>query len=515
MAVPTKDPRDKNVGVNQYKNPYMDGSGAWPPPTINYGMQFADYGSLGLRQYGGWVREEFLPQLVGREAARVYREMLDNDSTIGSMIFSITQAMRKVEWRIEAASDNGKDVNGETAETKFLDSLMHDMSHTWEDFIAEALSMLGYGFAINELVYKRRLGSDPGPSGIPGDPELPQSKYNDGMIGWRRMPIRGQDTILKWFFDINGQVTGVTQQPWVGVLIDIPVEKFLLFRPTAHKANPEGRSVIRNCYRSYWFRKRLEELEAIMYERMSGFPVCYVPSELLEQAQTVGNASALATLNYYKSLVTNVRVNEQMGALLPSDPYRDNDGKLSNVRMFEFQLLTPQHGGRSVSANDTIARHKLDMLSTLLCDFVVLGHEVRGTNNLAVTKVDMFYGAIEGWLNTVAAVMNSYAIPRIWKINALPPDRMPQLRPDMATRLDLDSLGNFVANLAKAGMPLFPDEELQTFLRDAGGMPELTDPAATRMVLDAASAGNGKEQMDKLIKAAAAKRVIQERRSAA
>jgi len=31
-------------------------------------------------------------------------------------------------------------------------------SHTWEDFVVEALSMLGYGFAPHEIVYKRRLG---------------------------------------------------------------------------------------------------------------------------------------------------------------------------------------------------------------------------------------------------------------------------------------------------------------------------------------------------------------------
>jgi hypothetical protein len=32
------------------------------------------------------------------------------------------------------------------------------MSHTFEDFITEALSMLGYGYSVHEIVYKRRLG---------------------------------------------------------------------------------------------------------------------------------------------------------------------------------------------------------------------------------------------------------------------------------------------------------------------------------------------------------------------
>lgn len=43
--------------------------------------------------------------------------------------------------------------------------------------------------------------------------------------------------------------------------------------PHAAQEHPEGRSVIRNCYRSYYMVKRLDELEAILFERMAGFPV--------------------------------------------------------------------------------------------------------------------------------------------------------------------------------------------------------------------------------------------------
>jgi hypothetical protein len=46
----------------------------------------------------------------------------------------------------------------------------------------------------------------------------------------------------------------------------------LLFRPHSPKNNPEGRSVIRNAYRAYYFIKRLEELEAIVSCRNGGRP---------------------------------------------------------------------------------------------------------------------------------------------------------------------------------------------------------------------------------------------------
>jgi hypothetical protein len=61
---------------------------------------------------------------------------------------------------------------------------------------------------------------------------------------------------------------------------DIPIEKMLLFRPITHKNNPEGRSILRTAYTSYYV-KRLQELEAILGERMGGIPIVKVPRSSL------------------------------------------------------------------------------------------------------------------------------------------------------------------------------------------------------------------------------------------
>lgn len=487
-----------------------DGSGWGAVPQLTSGMSFQDYGSYGLRQYGGWVREEYLGDLVGRNGARTYREMMDGSAVVGGMLFAIMQSMRKVAWRVKPANDSAP----AKAEAEFVESLMDDMSHTWGDFVAEALTMLPFGYAPHEIVYKRRMGrrpdSRPGPR---PQQERASSKFDDGRIGWRRLPIRGQETVIKWFFGPDGQLQGMTQQPWVGQLIDIPIAKLLLFRPTAHKNNPEGRSVLRNAYRSWFFTKRLEEQEAILIERMNGFPVMYVPSRLIEMADGEGPqaATAAAALAQYKKITTNIRIDEQMGAVLPSDTYMSGDGKPSSVRMYELQFVTPQNGGKQTADTDkTISRHKIDMMMTLLADFLMLGHEVRGTNNLAITKVDMFYSAIEGWLNSMADVLNRHGLPRLWQMNRLDYDLMPTFEPDLSQRMDLDSLSAYVAALATAGMPLFPDEELQTFLREAAGMPSATDPAAVKLMMDAAKPDRA-ESMKKMIMADVAREIIKRR----
>ena len=816
------------------KSPDAGGGSFGQVPQLNSGMLFSEVGSSGLRAFAGWVREEFLPELIGRQGARVYREMGDNSPIVGAVLFAVQGVLRKAEWRVEAANDTPE----AQQMADFVEGLKDDMSAPWEDFVTEALSMLQYGYAPHEIVYKRRNGR----KGF--NSPTPSSRFDDGLIGWHKLPLRGQDTVLKWFFDPNGKVLGLTQQPWIGPLLDVPMEKMLLFRPTSHKGNPEGRpctldtkvptpdgwttmgaiqpgdrvydemgairrvvgkseifrdrpvyeiefatgatvradachlwrvsdtndrthgktrdvtteqiaawfdadgnachrpgtsverwlsrkaknvscgvapilegedralpldpyvlgywlgngnaksaqvtchaedadeiasliaaagfstevkndwqnsgdvrhvgfygsqkwapdnavtalrflgvfnnkhvpsiymtaspaqrlallqglmdsdgwsptpsakdrastfantneaiisavvelvrslggqprvrtidrigeaggvvngrsivsrsecyevrfildvpvhrlsrksarqerkrthrtaahfiksirrvenadtvcievdspshlflvgeamvpthnSILRNSYRPYFFIKRLEEQEAILFERMSGLPVMRVPNALLEAAAS-GDGTALTALTAYKKLVANVRIDEQMGLLIPSDTYAGANGP-SNVPMYEFKLETPQSGKSALDANTPIERHKKDILTSILCDFIEMGHTSRGAQNLAETKVDLFMQASEGWLNSIAAVLNRHALPRLFALNGFDEDLMPEFVPDMAQRTDLDALSNFILRMSQAGMPLFPDADLESYVRDAAGLPDAAD----------------------------------------
>ena len=40
-----------------------------------------------------------------------------------------------------------------------------------------------------------------------------RSKYSDGLIGWRKMPIRAQETMFKWVFDPSGEIRAMVQIP--------------------------------------------------------------------------------------------------------------------------------------------------------------------------------------------------------------------------------------------------------------------------------------------------------------
>lgn len=530
-------PASPNGQLVPVKNPNSGGGSYGPVPQMSPGMTFQQVGSSGLRAFAGYVREEFLPQLQGRMAQTVYREMRDNSPVIGGMIFAIEATMRKVEWRTNPADDSP--AAQEAAD--FADTLRLDMAQTWDETISEVLSMVPYGFAPLEICYKRRLGRTPGMDPRRPGKSLPRSKFDDGKIGWANLPIRGQDTIIKWFFDENGEWEGLTQQPWVGPLVDIPREKLLLFRPSQHKGNPEGRSVIRNAYRSYYMVKRIEEQEAILYERLNGLPVIKVPASLMEQARA-GDVNAVAAMNEFKNIAVNLRIDEQMGVILPSDTFEGPNGP-STVPAYSIELVAPGGGKGSGggNSNDVINRHNNLMMMSVLADFLILGHGPNGTEALAAEKKGMFFQATEGYLNSAAAVFNEDGLGRIWDLNGMDPEVMPEYAPDMAQEIDLDVLGNFLERLTRSGMAIFPNRDLETALMDAAGLPDIADPEALDALgedgpqhivgplADAASAelapppapiiappGSGKpieegspaEQFQKMVRASIARRII-------
>ena len=92
-----------------------------------------EYGRIGQKRWEGVFNEEFLPELSGIRGVKTYREMLDNDDTIGAIMFAIKMLIRQVKWHIEPGGDSAKD--REAAE--FVESCMDDMQNTWTDTISE------------------------------------------------------------------------------------------------------------------------------------------------------------------------------------------------------------------------------------------------------------------------------------------------------------------------------------------------------------------------------------------
>lgn len=414
----------------------------------------AEKGSTGLEIWSGYVREEFLRELQGRLAAKTYREMSDNDAVIGAMLFAIKMLIRGVPWRV---IDGGQDEIDKRA-AEFLRTCQDDMEHTWSEFIDEVLSMLPYGFSYHEIVLKRRLGMHP-PQGEA------TSKHDDGRIGWRKLPIRSQTTIDDWMTTERNEVTGAWQSaPPTFQRVALPLTRCLLFRTSAHKDNPEGRSILRNAYRPWFFKKHMENIEGIGAERdLVGIPIAWVPSQLLKPGAP---ATDKQTVEGFRRLVRNIKMNEQAGIIMPLE--YDAAGR----KVFDLTLLSVA-SRRLFDTGQIIDRWNRQIAMTVLADFILLGHEKVGSFALSDSKTSLFALAIGAWLDAIADVLNRTAVPRLFALNPeFAAAKLPRFAHDDIETPDLDALGQFVTAMSGAGATLFPDEVLENYLRRAAGMPE-------------------------------------------
>ena len=414
-----------------------------------------EVGSSGLlTSTGGYVAEEFHPNLAGRKALETWRTMKDNDALVGSILFAIDMLCRQVEWSVEQGE-------ADDASKQFLEECMEDMSHSWGDLISEILSMLPFGFAYHEIVYKKRSGEQILTNGKPG------SKYTDGKIGWRKIPLRAQETLDHWDFDDEGGVKAFVQKaPPLYEDVAIPVEKSLLFRTTSYKNNPEGRSVLRSAYSSWFYKKRIQVIEGTGIERdLAGFPVFWIPAEFLADDATPEQKAVAAA---FAKMGENIKRDKQEFMLMPM-AYDENGNKA-----YDF-TLTSAGGTRSFDTSAIIQRYNQEIAMSVLADFILLGHEKVGSFALSDSKTDIFAIALGTIMDSIEDVFNRFAVPRLFSLNGMDLENLPKIVHGDIEKPDLAALGAYITALGGAGLPLFPDDDLEAYLREAAGLPEVSE----------------------------------------
>lgn len=418
-----------------------------------------ELGTSGLKRTSGFVYDEFLTRLRGIQGVRTYREMSDNDPVIGAMLYAIEKIITRLEWRVDPYRDqtaDGEPDPNDVEIAQFVESCLNDMSDSFDSTLSQILSMNIYGWSFHEIVYKQRIGPDQ------KDPRK-RSKYTDGRVGWRKWAIRSQETLYLWTFDDDGGIKGMQQvDPYSGHgRVDIPIEKALLFRTTAVKNNPEGRSLLRNAYRPWWFKRRIEEIEAIGIERdLAGLPVAKVPPEYLAANAT---SEQQAVLSAVKDIVTSIKRNENEGVIFPM--IYDEDGHA----LFSLELLSAG-GSRQFDTDKVITRLDQRIAMSILSDFILLGNDRVGSFALGATKMDLWSMAVDSIAKTIADTINQHAIPRLLRLNGMDANRPPTIQYSEVAHVDLAEIADFISKMAQAGV-LAPDPSLEDHLRDLAGLP--------------------------------------------
>ena len=381
--------------------------------------KLGEIGVTGLAEFSGQIQADFLRELRGKEGYKRYREMQLNSPVIGGMLLAIEQAIRGISWEFTGE-------NEEDPRIEFLDDAINGMSHSWNDHIIEALSMLPFGFAPFEIVYKREGAN----------------------LVWRKFAVRGQDTILRWLLDANGGIEGFEQQaPPTYNVTSIPIETLVLYRTRLERNNPEGRSILRTAWIPYYYTKHIGQIEAIGIERdLAGLPVMKMPS-----GASTGDEST-SDFNVAKKTVRNIRNDEQSGIVLP-------DG-------WELELLSTG-GTRQFNTNEIIKRYESRMLMSALAQFLMLGQETTGSLALSKDQTDFFNMSVNATADIIAETFTKYAVPRLLKLNGFDTEGI-ILEHTPAGDVDINMIAEF---LQKVGTMVSWSAEDEVWLRQVSRLP--------------------------------------------
>lgn len=381
-----------------------------------------EIGSTGLAEFSGIIQDEFLRELRGKEGAKKYKEMWYNSPIVGAGVLAIENLIRQISWNVVS------DIEGDER-VDFIEEARHGMSHSWNDHIIESLTFVVYGFSLFEECYKR----------------------NDrGQIVWRKFAPRGQDTIHQWVFEPDGGLAGVKQltSPTYRI-IEIPIEKLLLYRTRVERGNPEGRSMLRTAWVPYYYSKHIQQIEAIGIERdLAGLPVITLPS-----GATTDDTDT-SDLGKARIMVRNVRNDEQAGIVLPSAEWT-------------FELASTG-GSRAFNTDEIIRRYESRILMSMLAQFIMLGQNGVGTQGLSKDQSDFFSMAVDAVGDIIADTFTHYAIPKLLKLNGMDPE---------GVRLEHTPVGDtnkgmVLEMVSKLADRVTWDAEEEVWLRGVLGLPE-------------------------------------------
>lgn len=411
----------------------------------------------GLKVSAGQIMEEMNQDLRWPYCMETYKVMF-KDATIAPALNLMEMDIAKAEWIVKIPEGHEDDLK---EKAKFLETVIDDMEHTWNDFIRQAATFNRYGFAPVEKVYRKRTRST-------------GSRYNDGLIGIRSLPLISQDTVASWYWDESGRsLKGLKQWrniprgeddgsiSYTNEKVDIPRYKFMLFRADPQKDSPIGTSPMNSVYTAWRFKTSLEKYESTsIAQDLRGLKVIKIPPRYLSEDATEDEKQ---TAEAFREILRSLHAGEQSGVLIPTA--YDETGK----PLFDFELKSVM-GVQAHDVDKVILRYRRELVTGLLCPMLTLGQDGSGSFALAENLKDLTQTVINARLKELRDQLNHDLIPQLFMLNGWDTSVLPYFDFVKTDENSLDDLGKFIQRVAAAGM-LKNDAITANWVAEQAGMP--------------------------------------------
>lgn len=430
---------------------------AWRPKDLIIGAPpFHDYevGTSGTEIYGGYLHEEYLRDIQGREWASIVDKIRRSDSNASMALKALKLPIKSANWYVEQSDKIDRDDVSMVAiadRQKLLieKALFKDNQKSFTRLLGEILTMYDHGYSLFEVTYRAKFG----------DREL--GTYNT----LRSIAFRSQKTIEKWNVDRNGTLLSVTQTAYgdLGRLVDMDAQFLMHFAPEMEGDNFEGISILRTMYGN-WLRKNsyLQWLAAGNEKSAIPTPTLKIPASKVGDQKE--RAAALKMLKDYASNSCNY-------ILFPE-----------GWELSQFKIdFDPEKMLKSIIYEDQ------SMVNSILASFLLLGQGGNG-GSLALGKdLSNFFGqTFQCTTDYISEVFQKNVIDTLIKMNFGDEPCYVSLKceslKDDADEVFATTLKTFVDSKV-----IVPDSPLEKFIREKFQYPK-ADPESARQIEPPAAA---------------------------
>lgn len=398
-------------------------------PKLPKEVKVLEIGSAGTENYAGYIAEEYLSDLRGTKAMKVYDKMRRSDPRIKMVLSAVKNPIKSADWYIEA-EENDQAERQKILIEKIL--LKGGIGKSWKKNLHEVLSMIDFGYSLQEITHKAVL----------------RDREIGPHVGLKSLKLISQKTIERFNVNKDGSLKSVNQQADgdTGRNVDIPAQFLLHFSIDKEGDNYEGVSMLRACYGS-WLRK----------------------NNALKQ-ESVGNQNASTPIP-----VLSVPDGEQN-----SDQYKNAIAFLQNYTTNQASYLVKPVGWELELVNNTFDSSKIretikseneEIAFAFLANFLNLGSGMGGSYALSNDLSDFFSSSLEFIAEEICEVYNIILIPQLVKLNFPNQECMVKLKVSgIADRAGKEFAE--VIELLTRSKALTPDHELEESLRKKYKLPK-------------------------------------------
>lgn len=411
-----------------------------PPVIVNdIPTQSQAFGSSGTEIFSGYLDEEYLVGLKGKERAIVFDKMRRSDAIVKMILMAIKLPILSAYHEFEIDADlEGDDLAEAEWQQKFFNQVFNeDLDKSMTGTLTEILTCNEYAYSLFEMVHKV----------VPAHEEL--GPY----IGLEAFGWRSPKTIEKWNVDRNGKLLSVHQQAQgdLGRFLNIPAEFLVHFCPMMEGSDYEGVGILRPIYGSYTRKNVFLKILA------AGIEKCAIPTPI----GTIPTGKEASPERAYFEAVLKTFVSHQSNYMIKPEGWLIEPIELT----FDAEKVR-----RCIDAEN------LEMANSILAGFLLLSG--KGSNALSQDLSGFFGATVQFIADHIEEVINRKVLTPLVKLNRPNAKLMARLKIDSVKDSAEKDLPNILKTLKDGGM-LTPDDMLEKYLREKYKTPPM-DPATAR-----------------------------------